>query len=460
MTTNDVLLTFLRRRSLSAVRQLAREEGLSVPEWQYEQAERVEGATIAQLEAVLSEYCYNPEVARLLIVRYVLNGREARRFGLDLARVIHVFARRFGDEQLLSLAKVAGAKDLLSELNFVEATVRLERIATVPDAALGSFASFVHCIKKHWLGWAYQRRGDFQRADRELEESIGVADAADFCVRWSYRTARGALLVASGQFRRAVLLLGDEELRRETRNQNDLDTLAYSHLVSTEAALCLTATSKASYELCELQNLIEENQERLGHYRGYLVLLSAKLDTLWGNTAEAAHLYNHAIELFEALDPPLYSAVLDAKLELVKFAARDGRYTIVFQRVGELLDEAEQRGCMDARTRLLAFEAKLFMDEAVPADRLREGYDNLVSRVHLMNNPRLTFMAYAHLYAFARKHLDRPEQSFWLARLHGLQSVLERSCYEDLYRDYVLERYRIEIEAGLSDAQWRLDTDD
>ena len=191
-------------------------------------------------------------------------------------------------------------------------------------------------------------------------------------------------------------------------------------------------------------------------------MMSAKLDARWGNHAEAIHLLEHATELFEALDPPNYGAVLDAKLELTKFAARSGRYDIVFTRVGELLEEAERRGCMNARTRLLSFQSRLFMDERAPAEKLREAYTDLVTRVHLINNPRLTFMAYADLYSFARKRFDRREQKFWLDRLRGLRSVLERSCYEDLYDAYVLERYREEIEGGLAslDRDLTLPTDD
>ena len=184
---------------------------------------------------------------------------------------------------------------------------------------------------------------------------------------------------------------------------------------------------------------------------------SAKLDARWGNHAEAIHLFEHAIELFDAIHGE-DRWILDAKLELVKYQAREGRYDTVFNRVRQLLDEAERRGCVVQRARLLSFQSQLFMDEEAPVEKLREVYSELVDCVHLIHNPRHTFMAYADLYSFARKWFARREQKFWLARLKGLREVLDRDSYQDLYDVYVLERYRAEVEDDLVDVGWNFDT--
>ena len=93
-----------------------------------------------------------------------------------------------------------------------------------------------------------------------------------------------------------------------------------------------------------------------------------------------------------------------------------------------------------------------FMDE--PAKRfsqaLKEAYDDLVTRLHLINNPAILLKSLGNLYTYALEHLDEQEWRFLLARIKNMRHILERSCYEDLYRSYVSERYEYAIENRLA----------
>ena len=81
---------------------------------------------------------------------------------------------------------------------------------------------------------------------------------------------------------------------------------------------------------------------------------------------------------------------------------------------------------------------------------LKEAYERSVERIHLINNPALLLKALSFLFNYALKHLGDREQAFLLTRLQNLEEVLEKSCFESLYREYVSEQYEDAIESRLN----------
>ncbi len=446
-------LAFFQRRSLEAVVLHLEELGLGTSEAKAAIADLrvIELVRADELPSLLS---VDAEMRRLQTLRYVVNSSSGRNSSPGLSSTIRSLAELKEDRFLVSVATLVGCIDWLREERFNEAITALEAVDCGGNSPL---ALVLDAMIQHWLGFAYQQCGDFRRATRKLLGAIEACDQNELCFGASYRFVYGGLLLSAGQFRAALGELSNGEFRRAAAKQGDVATLIHSHLMASEAALYLQVLAKANYELAEAKDLIDTNPDVFRQYGAYLVLLSAKLDTLWGNKDEGKHLFRYAIELFEQLEPPFYTGILYAKLGLVEFALREQDYDTVFARTAELLMEAEERGCIDARTRLLGFQARLLLDDGAPSEHLKEAYEDLVSRVHLMNNPSLTFMAYADLYAFARRRLDAREQKFWLDRLSGLKKLLDRSCYEDLYGSYVLDRYRREIEGGLDELDGRFD---
>ncbi|MGE3965057.1 MAG: hypothetical protein AB7I09_13225, partial [Planctomycetota bacterium] len=149
---------------------------------------------------------------------------------------------------------------------------------------------------------------------------------------------------------------------------------------------------------------------------------------------------------FEACDPPHYPGALDAKIAQVHFCLYEGDHRSALIFIRKLLDEAQERNCMEARSRLLLLETYILL---VDDDALRVGFEDLVSRVHLINNPALLLCALGNLFTHALSYLGSAEQRFLLDRIHNLRPVLEVSCYEDLYRRYVTERYAFAMEKRL-----------
>lgn len=335
-------------------------------------------------------------------------------------------------------------------------------------AELGNRSGDDPTLDQYVDAWIWQRRA-------RLHRMAGNFQAATDALRWCEQTLpdqlggshharrlnhdRGTLAWASGQLRRALELHVDPLYRSAAALETDQRFLLESHLSAAKCAIDLEFQSKASCELGSAKDIVDAHPGRFPIGEAFLVLYSAELDTLYGNDDEGIHLFEYAIELFEQLSPPFYPGVLDAKIGLIQFALKAGHVRSALNRVSELISEAERKGCLDARTRLLAYQATLLLHPSEDLRALREAYEDLVTRAHLMNNPQLTLRAYADLYCFARDHLSSQEQKFWLDRLRGLSPLLEQSCFQDLYREHILERYRQEIEGPLDELDLRLPED-
>lgn len=316
------------------------------------------------------------------------------------------------------------------------------------------FSAFVEQAARYRLGQLLRRVGHFSKAieqlrlAREVIEEYQLGEARLRVVQNELAT----LYWSSGQVERALELHSDPRQREAAQRNGDENFLIASYLSAGKCAIDLGLAAKANFELGEAKDLLDSSRRQWPEHHAFLVLYSAELDTLWGNDREGIHLFEYAVELFESLDPPFYPGVMEAKIGLVQFAIRAGRHEDAMQEIRALVDEADALGCDDARTRLLAEQANLILQSQAPEAVLEEGYQDLTQRVHMMNNPRLSFMAYADLYAYTRRRHSHDEQKFWLDRLRGLERVLDPNAFEGLYRDFVLERYRQEIEAPLDES--------
>ncbi|MEM7261519.1 MAG: hypothetical protein AAF488_05965 [Planctomycetota bacterium] len=339
--------------------------------------------------------------------------------------------------------------DVVGELESV-----LETLASEPrSVSMAYVESMVH----HSLGYAFKHSGNFKEAESHFGLAADIANFYEFYTKHIYRSAFAKLCWASGQYRKALELHSDGEARRHARETRDHTFLIDSHLCTAKCAIDLGALSKVEEELEQARDLLSTMELRSASLPIYLDLYQAQLKVRRGEFEAGRRELEACAQQFATLSPPSHQGKLDAEIELVALDLEQAEYIRGFRRIASLLDEAERRGVMDARTRLLAFQARLYLDRSAPLDLLRSGYDNLVERLQLMNNPRLTFLAYADLFAFAREHLDAAEQRRWLGRIRALDTVLERSCYETLYRDYVTERYRSELERDLTGLDFDLD---
>jgi len=311
--------------------------------------------------------------------------------------------------------------------------------------------AFISAMAEHSLGYGYKGMGNFRDAARCFARASELAGFYEFYTLPIYRSALGKLMWESGQYRKALELHCDGDTRRLARDLGDEHFLIDSHLCAAKAALDLGALEKAKEELKAAEIHLADDESRYPILHAYHDVFEAQLSAKLGHGDLARATLQRAIEQFQQMAPPCYLGTLDCKIELIRLDLVEGDLGAVLRQLEPLIEEAESREVMGARTRLLAFQARLYLDPNVPAPLLRDGYNAQNQRLELINNPRLTFLAYSDLYTYARRHLESEEQKRWLLRLRNLEPLLERSCYEELYRDYVTERYRSELERELDE---------
>lgn len=405
----------------------------------YELSNRKAWATLSERDPEAFRFAFFRAVSRLLNESFTESTLETLKT-LELSGHCHRLR-----ELCLAFAEFRRG----AERNAIDRVQRI--IGGDPDRSL--FAAYVEQAARYRLGQLLRRVGHFaQSAEhlRKAREIILQHDLGEARLRL-VQNELASLFWAAGQVERALDLHSDARLRAAAERAGDENFLIASYLSAGKCAIDLGLAAKANFELGEAKDRIDESRRSWPSHQAFLVLYSAELDTLWGNDREGIHLFEYAIELFEQLDPPFYPGVLDAKIGLVQYSIRAGRHEAAFGEIRRLVSEAEVLGCEDARTRLLAEQASLIFQSRAPEPVLEQGYQELAHQVHLMNNPRLSFMAYADLYAYSRRRHSHDEQKFWLDRLRGLERVLEPGCFDGLYRDLVLERYRQEIEAPLDE---------
>jgi hypothetical protein len=106
--------------------------------------------------------------------------------------------------------------------------------------------------------------------------------------------------------------------------------------------------------------------------------------------------------------------------------------------IRSLIDESESRGCLHLRSRALLLQTWFFISDDPPAV---DAYNNILERVHLIQNPSLLLHALGNLLTYAVEHLSEDEPDLILEKIASLKSRLSDSCYEKLFEKHVLNRF-------------------
>lgn len=305
---------------------------------------------------------------------------------------------------------------------------------------------FVQCLILRNLGLALERLGHFSEAGLCLSEGLGRCKAAGFALELSLNLQIANLYWASGQYELALATNQDPSPRARAEEVFSEHFLVRSHLNACKCAIDLKQTALARTELEVARRYLTRGGRRFAMQAAYATLYEGEIAVQEGRFEAGLVLIQGAQRAFETLDPPHHPGALDAKIAQVHFCLYEGDHRSALVFIRALLDEAERRQCLEARSRLLLLETYLFLtdDAAVGA-----GFENLLSRVHLINNPAVLLCALGNLFTHALEFLGETEQRFLLERIRNLQPVLDASCYEDLYQRYVTERFAYAMEKRL-----------
>ncbi|MFQ5655025.1 MAG: hypothetical protein ACE5GW_09880 [Planctomycetota bacterium] len=457
LTRSDRLfLAYARTHDLAQARALVEEDADLAAGLEVEPLfETLRGLSALAAEAFLELYRATPEEERRLCLCHYLYQRREGLTHAELRQLRDGLAALHPGRSPEIGWLCAAEGSILERQGRLEEAVRTMTEA-FPDLSRDSspFARFVQCQLDRFLGSSYRRGGNYQLAYNHLKRGHETAERLRFRCGWSISQRFATLLWASGQYRDALEIHCDRKRRAAAREAGAVSILLDSHLSAAKCAIDLKATSTAEAELREARELLDAHPEARADLPGYYLLYKGETQVQRASFEEAMGLIKEAADHFESMTPPFHAGALDAKIALSHFALYEGDYRTAVLIMRKLLEEAEEKGCLEAQGRILALETYFYVSEEPP---LRKAFENLTTRVHLINNPRLLFLALGNLYTYALEFLDEREQAFLLMRIKNLSTVLPKSCYEDLYRRYVTERYEHAIENRLAryvDEDW------
>lgn len=320
-------------------------------------------------------------------------------------------------------------------------------LATLPTSNGSMYAEYLRCVLHRNLGLALQRLGDYKQAQQHLSNALRLARTYSFRLEFSCNFQLGSLQWAAGQYQAAIATHSNEDLRSAAREISDYNNLLHSHVSSAKCAIDAKDTDGAALELAAARELLATNPGAWPEVEGYVLLYSGELAVQQERFEEGLGQLQRAQSHFESLTPVHYPGLLDAKIAQCHFALYEQDYRTALAMVKTLLEEAERHQCLEARSRLLLLEAFLYITEDPP---LRASYEDLVTRIHLIDNPAVQFRALGNLYTYSLQYLEEPDQLFLLERLRNLSETLPDQAYADLYQSYVTERYEYAIENRLA----------
>ena len=311
------------------------------------------------------------------------------------------------------------------------------------DKRTDPWSAMIGSLSKSAMGRAYQELGDLKSAHSLLTEAILEAKALPWTL-FFHEARLAGLYWASGQPQKALDLYTNEDFKARLAQCPVAQRLAI-HLSTAKCAIDCKDAHLASLELQQVLELLPESGR--DDFDAYATLYAGELAVLKEEYEKAKALLFSAAARFENLDPPHYVGVLDAKTALSHFAFIEGNRALAVFIVEKLLREAEEKQCLNARSRLLVLQTCVFVSDTPP---LRDAFDDIITRLHLINNPALLMQALGNLYTYSLEFLTDRDSAFMLQRIRNLESVLEKSCFDDLYRSYVTERYEYAIENRLA----------
>ncbi len=389
-----------------------------------------------------------PELREVCLFRYIRTHARAEQLDELLALARQLEARPAEFELPLAHLRVLDAYftyrqgDNRRALELLEAEI--PRVQKQPPSGYGDY---VHIQALVHLGACYESGGNLFQTELCYRQALRIATRRGLFKRYEVEGCLAKVLWASGQHAEALELHRGEEARRVAAASHEYRFLADSHLSAAKCAVDLKDEVMAAEELAQAARLIECHPELGGVPRGYLLLFGGELETLRDNVDTALDQLTRAVSHFERLDSPCHQGAIQAKTSLCHFALFEGDFRLANTIIKKLLQEADEKDCVEARGRLLLLESFLYLTDEPPA---RSSFESLIRRLHLINNPALLFHALGNLYTYALEFLDEPEQAFLLARIRNLRPLLKRSCYQDLYQNYVTKRYEYAIENRLA----------
>ncbi len=304
-------------------------------------------------------------------------------------------------------------------------------------------------VDSHYLitkGLIAQRRGDFRNSYGCYAEARKIAEGLDFATERYARANIAYLFRESGQPERALQIWTEPKFREQLRDRHDSYLLAINHLNASRCAIELQRPEVAANEVNAAHDLLSTMTLSQPRLEGYAILWQGELAVLEERFDEGANLIANAVTHFEEIDPPCHEGLMDAKIALACFALYQRDLATGWGILRRLLEEAEERGCLEARTRLLLLQTWFFISDDPPA---REAFDDVLRRMHLCQNPAMMVHAFGNLLTYAIENLGEDEQAYLLQRIHNLKPLLEESCYDRLYAEHVEERFAPAMEERL-----------
>ncbi|MEM7263322.1 MAG: hypothetical protein AAF488_15140 [Planctomycetota bacterium] len=402
-----------------------------------------------RIAARLDGWADSPEAEQACLFHYIREQALAERVD-RLAALSRELRRRHGDYAApLSHLRVLDAYFEYRAGHARQALDVLEReIQALQKLSSSCYTDYVHVQALVHLGGCYESVGNLFQTELCYRQAQRIATRRGFFKRYEVKSYLAKVLWASSQCEEAWKIHTCDEARRVAQERGEVRFLVDSSLNAAKCAIDLKWEEDAARELDRALELIEAHRGEIGGVaHGYWLLFAGELETLRGQVDPAMDLLTRAVNTFEQLDPPCHSGAIQAKTSLCHFALFEGDFRLATAIIEKLLREADEKGCPDARGRLLLLESFLFLTDEPPK---RDAYDSLVSRLHLINNPALLFHALGNLYTYALEFLGEADQAFLLARIRNLRPLLKRGCYRDLYQNYVSKRYEYAIENRLA----------
>ena len=295
-----------------------------------------------------------------------------------------------------------------------------------------------------------QATGDYSLALQSLDRALSLSEEYQLRLLPIVSSNLASLHWASGQAEKAMKLHLSADTRDLGGRRIGSSWLIRSHLSAAKCAIDCEEFLVADMELRAARQLLRETTSPSALLMGYQKLYAGEL-ILRSHESGAEQGFDRieeACQIFEAEDPQHHAGLLEAKITIAQHAIRSDDHRRMFIILHKILEEASELGCLEARARALVFESSLFVSETPP---IREAYDDLVTRLHLINNPALLMQALSNLFVHSLRYLELSDQAFLMARLRRLQTVLDESCFQDLYETYIEQRYSWAIENRLAD---------
>ena len=280
--------------------------------------------------------------------------------------------------------------------------------------------------------------GDFKSAYEKLMRVTSTASGLNFCCTDRSQFTLARLLRESGQPELARQIWQDSEVRNRLARTCDWTTLAVNYLNSAQCAMDSKETVIAKAELDACAELLPDVSKRDARLQGFQYLREGELATLEERYEDGERLLRQALDFFRSIDPPCHEGLLETKIALGTYALFQDDLRMAWAIIRSLIEEAGERGCFPMRSRALLLQTWFFISSDPPT---RVAFDNVLERIHMIQNPALMMHALGNLLSYAVNHLEESDRDHLLHRIRGLKGMLEESCYEQLYEQHVANRF-------------------